>query len=429
MPVWSPSEARPGVVEPEPGQLSDAIGSELAVDDAELSAAQLGARSLRLRCQVDGLLVAIARTDAEFEKRRAFRDLDPTCTKASQWLAKQTRVPVDQARAAFRRARRLALLPALQAAVIGGLISFWHATAMTKVASSPARIRRLRADVDVLVVAARELSADRFDTRLRMWIEEHFAAEAESEAQAAEDSRAASVGRNASSQPTLSARLHPVDGTAVLTQLSRIEHELFEAEWTVAKAVHGDQTRFEHLPRTAEQRRADALVEMARRADAATPGAPTRRPLVTLLVGFDAVRSRVAEIEDGTHLTTNQALRAMTVSDLERAALGQDDRIAVSHKARLFRGAERRAVEIRDQTCTEDGCDARPDECDVDHVVRYEDDGPTEQGNGRLRCCEHHEGRRRAPEIRPLPWDHVEDDWDTLESERAAVDETWRRSA
>ena len=142
MSVWSPSEARPGVVEPEPGLLSDAIGSELAVDDAELSAAQLGARSLRLRRQVDGLLVAIARTDAEFEKRRAFRDLDPTCTKASQWLAKQTRVPVDQARAAYRRARRLALLPALQTAVIAGVISFWHATAMTKLAASPARWTR-----------------------------------------------------------------------------------------------------------------------------------------------------------------------------------------------------------------------------------------------------------------------------------------------
>ena len=187
----------------------------------------------------------------------------------------------------------------------------------------------------------------------------------------------------------------------MINELARIERELFEADWAVAKATHGSGVRFEHLSRSADQRRADAMVEMATRSESAAPGALARRPLVSVLVGFDAVRSRVAEIEDGTYVTTDQVLRTMSVADLERAVLGADDRISVSRRARLFTGAERRAVEIRDRHCTESGCDVAPDRCEVDHVRRFEHGGETEQANGSLRCVEHHEGRRADPAARP----------------------------
>ncbi len=204
-------------------------------------------------------------------------------------------------------------------------------------------------------------------------------------------------------------------------RLARIERELFATDWNAAKAVHGDGTRFEHLGRTADQRRADALVEMAMRSEASSPGAATRRPLVTLLVGFDAARARVAEIEDGTYLTTDQVLRAMTTADLERAVLTPDGRVSVSHKARLFTGAERRAIEVRDRTCTELGCEVAPDRCEADHIERFEGGGPTLQVNGRLRCVDHHEGRRADPEKRPQPWEYAEDEWGGLEAARFDV--------
>ncbi|HUW02688.1 MAG TPA: HNH endonuclease signature motif containing protein [Acidimicrobiales bacterium] len=429
MTVWSAVEAPRGEVEPDGAVLADAVASELAVDVHELSAEQLGARSLRLRAGIDALSVAVARTDAAFESSRGFRALDPSCTKASQWLIKQTGIPIKQAREAYRRARRLALLPALQAAVVVGAVTFWHACTIARLASSPARTRRLRIDVDLLVEAAHDLAARDFRLRLRAWSEEHFTSEVEAEASVAEADRSVAVGRSEAGQPTVHARLHPVFGTAVLNGLARIERELFDADWAAAKGVHGSKTRLEHLRRTAGQRRADALVEMAMRAEAATPGASARRPLVTLLVGFDQARSRVAEIEDGTHLTTDQALRAMTVADLERAVLGPDDRVSIGRRARLFKGAERRAVEIRDRVCTTDGCEVAPDRCEVDHVRRFEDRGETVQANGRLRCVEHHDGRRAAPETRPQPWEYAEDVWDAIEAERVSPAEPLRRSA
>jgi hypothetical protein len=429
MGVWSALAAPVVEVEPDGSVVSEAVASELAVDVHELSAEQLGARSLRLRAQVDGLLVAVARTDATFESSRAFRTLDPSCVKASQWLTKQTGLPVKQARAAYRKARRLMLLPALQLAVIAGVATWWHASAVVKLASSPARVQQLRDDVGLLVEAAVALSPREFGLRLRAWAEEHFRDEVEADALAADASRSAAVSRNEAGQPVVSARLHPVQGTAVINELARIERELFDADWNAAKAIHGGDARFEHLERTADQRRADALIEMAMRSEASSPGATTRRPLVTLLVGFDAARTRVAEIEDGTYVTTDQALRAMTTADLERAVLTPAGRVSISHKARLFKGAERRAIEVRDRTCTELGCEVAPDRCEADHIERFEDDGPTVQANGRLRCVDHHEGRRADPENLPQPWEYVEDEWGGLEAARFGVLASERMSA
>ncbi len=84
----------------------------------------------------------------------------------------------------------------------------------------------------------------------------------------------------------------------------------------------------------------------------------------------------------------------------------------VSEKVRLFRGGERRAVEIRDRYCTYPGCHVPAEDCEVDHVIRYADGGPTTQENGRLRCPAHHPGRRRdQPWFDPPdPPDEPEDD-------------------
>jgi len=65
--------------------------------------------------------------------------------------------------------------------------------------------------------------------------------------------------------------LDPVGGAIVAGELARIEQELFDADWAAAKAIHGDDTRGEHLTRSPVQRRADALVEMARRSAAYEP--------------------------------------------------------------------------------------------------------------------------------------------------------------
>ena len=63
--------------------------------------------------------------------------------------------------------------------------------------------------------------------------------------------------------------------------------------------------------------------------------------------------------------------------------------VSVSNK-RLFTGALRRAIEVRDRHCQHpSGCDEPADRCDVDHIVPASRGGPTSQGNGRLECKVH----------------------------------------
>ena len=62
---------------------------------------------------------------------------------------------------------------------------------------------------------------------------------------------------------------------------------------------------------------------------------------------------------------------------------------------RLFTGALRRAIELRDRTCTHAYCDAPVWRCDVDHRIPYAADGPTTQDNGRLYCPFHNHDRQK----------------------------------
>ena len=79
--------------------------------------------------------------------------------------------------------------------------------------------------------------------------------------------------------------LDPVGWTEFDTVLRQIENELFEADWAACPAEHGDAATFDMLERTAPQRRADAMVEMAKRAAAVPEGA--RRPEPSVIVHID----------------------------------------------------------------------------------------------------------------------------------------------
>ncbi len=58
--------------------------------------------------------------------------------------------------------------------------------------------------------------------------------------------------------------------------------------------------------------------------------------------------------------------------------------IDVGVQRRLFTGATRRAVELRDQECFHPYCDRVAADCDIDHVPPWAAGGPTTQANGRV---------------------------------------------
>jgi hypothetical protein len=79
--------------------------------------------------------------------------------------------------------------------------------------------------------------------------------------------------------------------------------------------------------------------------------------------------------------------------------------VEISAKSRLFTGATRRGVEVRDRTCANDYCEVPADRCQVDHIMPFSQGGPTTQDNGALRCGFHNRQKGTGP-----PEDDEDDD-------------------
>jgi hypothetical protein len=154
-----------------------------------------------------------------------------------------------------------------------------------------------------------------------------------------------------------------------------------------------------HLGRTAAQRRADALVEMARRAMAAPVDARRPEPLFTVLVGYETFHGRICELADGTVVAPGMLLPWLDGAKVERIVFDGPSRVIdVGVRRRLFEGATRRVIEVRDRECFHPLCDEPVDQCQADHVLPYAEGGATVQDNGRLACGPHNRLRNQQPQ-------------------------------
>jgi hypothetical protein len=126
----------------------------------------------------------------------------------------------------------------------------------------------------------------------------------------------------------LDGQLDAVGGTELATALRRIKNELFEADWAAAKEVHGDRTCVDHLGRTAAQRRADALVELARRAMAAPDNGKDPRPLFVVHLGDDSLK-RMCELASGAVIAPGMLVPLLSEAEIERIVYEGDSRKVV----------------------------------------------------------------------------------------------------
>lgn len=195
----------------------------------------------------------------------------------------------------------------------------------------------------------------------------------------------------------VSGRLDPITGTVVDGTLRRIDDELREHDKTEAADRLGRPPLTDELTRTPQQRRADALAEMAKRASSTPPGARRPAPLVNVVVDIATFAKIVSELFDGTVVHHSDIVDLLDDALIERIVFDGPDRVLHVGRQRRFRDALRRAIEVRDRRCTHRLCDAPVARCDGDHIDRYEDGGITAQSNGRLYCPFHNHLRETRP--------------------------------
>ena len=146
--------------------------------------------------------------------------------------------------------------------------------------------------------------------------------------------------------------------------------------------------------RTSDQRRADALIEMVRRAAAAGGSAPaTAKAALFVTMNYEDLKQRTGA---GTTLT-GELLAPETVRKVACDAaiipvvLGtRSEVLDLGRTTRLVTPKQLQALWLRDRGCTFPGCSRPPSWCDAHHVWHWCDGGPTDMSNLALLCPRHH---------------------------------------
>ena len=354
-------------------------------------------------------------------------------------LTHRARIRRSEANQTVQLARSLKAMPVVSDALSNGEISLCHARRLAK-----ASTRNSFSDVEPLLCDhARGLSYAAFDKAVSYW--EHLVDTnaAEHDATFKEQRREFHASMTFDGMGRLDGWLDPISFEEFRNALDRIEAELFNNDLKDAQADHADKHAAE-LWRTPAQRRADALIEMARRATAVPEGAKTPEPLViihmdkpTFETGLnqtlgptlytnpsppnqppppetnrgdtstgklcetdrgDMLTGRLCETDSGAVITPTQGVEQALKGHIRRLVYQSPSVILdYGRSTRLFTGALRQAIQARDRTCRHPGCDLPARLCEIDHITEWQHGGTTTHTNAATRCSYHH--RHHKPPI------------------------------
>jgi len=177
------------------------------------------------------------------------------------------------------------------------------------------------------------------------------------------------------------------------------------ADWEKARAEHGDDANTSHLPRSEQQRRADALWQLFQdAAGAGTSAVPpewvhtvvwdseTYEAMVATLDGEDAHLDPCAvtcETVDGNPLDPCEAAAHSLLHKVRRAVVDAAGTVIDQGQARCFTGSARHAVKLTSRRCIWSGCLVPTSQCQIDHVQEHCSGGLTNPGNGAPLCGRH----------------------------------------
>ena len=362
-----------------------------AADSSELGDAD---SMLALHRELARLEAVVTRAAAAFDASRDW-ELDGS-RSASAWLATRCSLPRQTARRRVSLGRKLRHLPVCEEAWLEGDVTGSHVAAIAAIRRTDTEAALAR-DEKLLVDNARNLRFEAFVRTLAYW-------EQLADPDGSDEREAARTGRRDVYLTESFAgmwlgkmTLDPISGAIVGGELERREDALFEKDWAAARARLGREPTIADLDRTPGQRRADALVEMATRSASLPPTSKRPAPLFSVFVGYETLHGRICELARGTVLSPAALLPWLEEAYIERAVFGLKGRVEVSATSRLFTGATRRALELRDRYCTEASCDEPADRCEADHIIGYAEGGPTTQDNGGMLCGYHNRHKRPPP--------------------------------
>ena len=312
----------------------------------------------------------------------------------AHWLSWQCGIGPVAAREKVRTARALESLPKIAEAFGEGRLSYSKVRALTRVATA--------ATEDTLLNIALNGTAEHVERTVRGFRRVQRDLERD-EAEAMHERRYLDCRRESDGSVRLEARLAPEVGEMLLKALEAAEAQLDErggdAESAGAAEPAADEVpadvSAETPPRSASQRRADALEHMVERflAGKCSGSAASAHELV-VHIAHDALRdvpeSTGASFEHGGRVAVETARRLGCDGALLGVVKGaQGEPLAVGRRTRAVPPAIRRALRVRDGGCRFPGCD-RSRHVHAHHIRHWADGGETALGNLVTLCSFHH---------------------------------------
>ncbi len=413
------------------GELSEATTGLVGVDEASLSDGEVHRALLSLTEELSTLQAIQAKLADEWSKRGIWAE-DGSRHPGAR-LARETRTRKASAYRVIRRGQALAQMPATAEALTVGRINIDHVE-LLGAANTAKRRERFVADESMLVGFCEHLDFWDAEVAIDYW-------KLRVDAELGDDgkpprwlNRQARDSRGIDGEIHLDAIFDAVGGATFMAAWNRIDDELRLHDQAVIAATG-------ELPRTRQQRRLDALVEMAIRATTNTgntarpstehadesntehtetdetdsnetdkddtedtPATPCRcqrarpRPLVTVVLG-DATFRWLCELSDGTVIAPGELVPYLADLDINTMLFDGPFHAIAGSTTRTFTGLLRRAIEVRDRRCQHPASDGDPiNNCDVDHIIPKTRGGITCQCNARLM----ESGRNRDPRRRNL---------------------------
>ena len=280
------------------GRLHDEIEALNTRDLDALGDVELSDLVFEMQAEASLFAAAQARVLARGDARKVWADDGSKAAGAR--LARDADMCRGRANAVLHRARKLASMPLVAQALADGTLSIDIVDLLVAV-NLPRRAGLFARDEAMLIDACWHQHSERAVRQvLDRWAQNADAALDHDPAKREREGRYFNADRTFAGIFDLRGRLDRVEGTVFANEHARLEHEMFLADWADARAEFGENCGIDKLARTPGQRRADALIEMARRSATRPASGVTPRPLISVVVGYETFKHMLLELADGT---------------------------------------------------------------------------------------------------------------------------------
>jgi hypothetical protein len=350
-----------------------AVEAAAAVDRSQWSRAERSAALIELLETQEQLAALILQEAGEWDRDKCWAD-DHALSPAS-WLTHRVPITKSDAMVLVRTARHVAKHETTAKALDAGDISAAHAHIIARAVRH--REKFYPESEDVILDAARALRPDDFKAAMQHWRACADAVADTKDTLNDLDGNYVDVTRTFRNVGHLEGRLDPISTAALLAKLDHLEPP------DPPDAL---------VRRTVAQRRAAALMRLVH-------GDKPPEVSIDVLVDVDTLAGRPAtdltfgccEIQGFGPISPALARTLACDAAIGRVLMrGKSEVLDLGRRTRLITPAQRRALQIRDRTCSEDGCDLPGTFCDGHHIVHWLQHGNTDLINLEFRCRRHH---------------------------------------